>query len=126
MVSALFSLLAADGIHTLGLGVLRLLQDLVDEKPCVRILLELVASQTGMRCAGGEVGGRTWFSVACACFCCESCGSAKVLPYRGASLASGTYCVTAALVEGAHCGVELFDGQRHGGLQRGGVSSRSA
>ena len=32
----------------------------------------------------------------------------------------GTYCLAAALVEGAHCGVKLVDGERHGGQQRGG------
>ena len=37
-----------------------------------------------------------------------------------------TYRVATALVKGAHRGVELFNGQRHGGLQRGGKSSQSA
>jgi hypothetical protein len=64
MISVLLSRLAANGIHTFGLGVLRLLQDLIDEEPCVRVLLELVPSQTGVRCAKGKVGRRTWFSVA--------------------------------------------------------------
>jgi len=34
-----------------------------------------------------------------------------------------TYCVAAALEEGAHCGVELLDGDGHGGLRRCGNSS---
>lgn len=34
-----------------------------------------------------------------------------------------TYCLATTLVEGAHCGVELFNGRRHGGLLRCGDSS---
>jgi hypothetical protein len=37
-----------------------------------------------------------------------------------------TYALAATLVEGAHCGVELVNRERHGGQQRGGKSSQSA
>lgn len=37
-----------------------------------------------------------------------------------------TYSLAATLVEGADCGVKLFDRQRHGGQQRGGKSSPMA
>jgi hypothetical protein len=37
-----------------------------------------------------------------------------------------TYSLATTLVEGADCGVKLFDRQRHGGQQRGGKSSPMA
>jgi hypothetical protein len=39
-----------------------------------------------------------------------------MLSLKPCAAMQGTYCFAAALVEGAHCGVELLNGQRHGGL----------
>jgi hypothetical protein len=55
---------------TLCLGVLRILQDLVDQKPCVWILFELLGREQG-RVQRVTRGDPTWFSVACAVFCCR-------------------------------------------------------
>jgi hypothetical protein len=68
----------------------------------------------------------TWFNVAWACFCCERFMSAMFEHITLPRSRRRTYSLAATFIEGAHCGVELFNGQRHGGLQRGGKSSQSA
>jgi hypothetical protein len=57
-----------------------------------------------------RAGARTWFRVASACFCCEDSVSGRVQPH---GLVRVPYRLAAALKEGAHSSVQLFDSHRH-------------
>lgn len=100
--------------RTLSLWILRIREDLIDEEPGIWVFFELFFCQS-TKLQHGRKSVAYLVQRRLRLFLLRGVSLASVLALVQHRAVQRTYCLAAALVEGAHCGVELLNGQRHGG-----------